>query len=125
MLLVLRRLPLLVALLAAISAAVFALTQYLPGDPAFVAAGGGDATPEMVAAARARLGLDRPLWVRYLYYMRNVAGQILGEREHRRRDGGEQRHQERQASEDEPHVRASRPRGSADRGRRAPARPAR
>lgn len=73
MLLVLRRLPLLVALLAAISASVFALTQYLPGDPAFVAAGGGDATPEMIAHARARLGLDRPLWVRYLYYMRNVA----------------------------------------------------
>jgi peptide/nickel transport system permease protein len=71
--LVLRRLPLLVALLAAISAAVFALTQYLPGDPAFVAAGGGDATPEMVAAARARLGLDRPLWVRYLYYVRDAA----------------------------------------------------
>ncbi len=78
MLLVLRRLPLLVALLAAISAAVFALTQYLPGDPAFVAAGGGDATPEMIAAARARLGLDRPLWVRYLYYMRNVAGGDFG-----------------------------------------------
>ena len=78
MLLVLRRLPLLVALLAAISAAMFALTQYLPGDPAFVAAGGGDATPEMVAAARARLGLDRPLWVRYLYYMRNVAGGDFG-----------------------------------------------
>ena len=45
MLLVLRRLPLLVVLLAAISASVFVLTQYLPGDPAFIAAGGGDATP--------------------------------------------------------------------------------
>ncbi len=70
--LVLQRLPLLIVLLAAISAAVFALAQYLPGDPAFVAAGGGDATPEMVAHARARLGLDRPLGVRYLYYMRDV-----------------------------------------------------
>lgn len=72
MMLVLRRLPLLVLLLAAISAAVFTLTQHLPGDPAFIAAGGGDATPEMVAHARARLGLDRPLWVRYLLYMRNA-----------------------------------------------------
>ncbi len=70
--LVLQRLPLLVALLAAVSAAVFALAQHLPGDPAFVAAGGGEATPEMVAHARARLGLDRPLWIRYLYYMRDV-----------------------------------------------------
>ena len=70
--LVLRRLPLLVLLLAAISAAVFGLTQYLPGDPAFIAAGGGDATPEMIEHARARLGLDRPTWVRYLLYMRNA-----------------------------------------------------
>ena len=59
MTLVLRRLPLLALLLAAISAAVFALTQALPGDPAFIAAGGGDATPEMIAHARERLGLDR------------------------------------------------------------------
>jgi peptide/nickel transport system permease protein len=70
--LILRRLPLLVVLLAAISAAVFALTQALPGDPAFIAAGGGDATPEMIAHARARLGLDRPLWVQYVLYMRNA-----------------------------------------------------
>ena len=72
MTLVLRRLPLLVVLLAAISAAVFGLTQYLPGDPAFIAAGGGDATPEMIEHARVRLGLDRPTWVRYLLYMRNA-----------------------------------------------------
>jgi peptide/nickel transport system permease protein len=70
--LILRRLPLLVVLLAAISAAVFALTQALPGDPAFIAAGGGDATPEMIAHARARLGLDRPVWVQYVLYMRNA-----------------------------------------------------
>jgi len=70
--LILRRLPLLVVLLGAISAAVFALTQALPGDPAFIAAGGGDATPEMIAHARARLGLDRPLWVQYALYMRNA-----------------------------------------------------
>src|SRR6185369_10441548 len=70
--LLLQRLPLLVVLLAAISAAVFALTQALPGDPAFIAAGGGDATPEMIAHARARLGLDRPLWVQYVLYMRNA-----------------------------------------------------
>jgi len=70
--LLVKRLPLLIALLAAISGAVFTLTQFLPGDPAFVAAGGGEATPEMVAHARARLGLERPLWVRYLYYVGNA-----------------------------------------------------
>jgi peptide/nickel transport system permease protein len=76
--LILRRLPLLALLLAAVSLAVFLLTQALPGDPAFVAAGGGDATPEMVAHARARLGLDRPLWTRYLYYMAGVIQGDLG-----------------------------------------------
>jgi peptide/nickel transport system permease protein len=76
--LILQRLPLLVVLLAGISVAVFLLTQQLPGDPAFIAAGGGEATPEMVAHARARLGLDRPLWVRYLYYMRSALQGDLG-----------------------------------------------
>jgi peptide/nickel transport system permease protein len=78
MTLLLRRLPLLVLLLAAISAAVFALTQFLPGDPAFVAAGGGDATPEMIEHARKRLGLDRPVWMQYLLYMRNALAGDLG-----------------------------------------------
>jgi peptide/nickel transport system permease protein len=76
--LALARLPLLAGLFAAVSLAVFLLTQALPGDPAFVAAGGGDATPEMIAHARARLGLDRPVWVRYVYYMRNVVQGDLG-----------------------------------------------
>jgi peptide/nickel transport system permease protein len=66
-------LPLLVVLLIAVAMAVFALTLKLPGDPAFVAAGGGDATPAMIEHARARLGLDRPAWVRFVYYLRNVA----------------------------------------------------
>jgi peptide/nickel transport system permease protein len=76
--LLLGRLPWLALLLAAVSAAVFALTQALPGDPAFIAAGGGDATPAMVAHARERLGLDRPLWVQYALYMRNALTGDLG-----------------------------------------------
>ena len=70
--LVLGRLPLLAVLMAAISLAVFVLSQYLPGDPAFIAAGGGDATPEMIAHARERLGLDRPMVIRYVLYMRSA-----------------------------------------------------
>jgi peptide/nickel transport system permease protein len=72
MTLILWRLPWLAVLLVAISAAVFALTQALPGDPAFIAAGGGDATPEMIAHARERLGLDQPRWVQYALYVRNA-----------------------------------------------------
>jgi peptide/nickel transport system permease protein len=76
--LLLGRLPLLVLLLLAVALAVFVLTLQLPGDPAFVAAGGGDATPEMIAHARARLGLDRPAWIRFGYYVANVARGDLG-----------------------------------------------
>ena len=70
--LILQRLPLLAILIAAISLAVFMLAQQLPGDPGFIAAGGGDASPEMITHARQRLGLDQPVWVRYVYYMRNA-----------------------------------------------------
>jgi peptide/nickel transport system permease protein len=76
--LLLARLPLLVLLLLAVALAVFVLTLQLPGDPAFVAAGGGDATPEMIAHARARLGLERPTWIRFGYYVANVVRGDLG-----------------------------------------------
>ena len=58
--LVLQRLPLLVVLLAAISASPCSRSRSTcPAIPAFVAAGGGDATPEMVAA-RPRAPRPRP-----------------------------------------------------------------
>ena len=80
MTLVLRRLPLLALLLAAISAAVFALTQALPGDPAFIAAGGGDATPEMIATRASAWGSIGPCRVQYALYMRNALAGDFGAR---------------------------------------------
>lgn len=47
--------------------ALFVLLNTL-GDPALVFAG-DDATDEMVEAVRVRLGLDAPLWQRYLNYL--------------------------------------------------------
>jgi peptide/nickel transport system permease protein len=61
---VLRRLAVGALLLAMLSALVFAGVDALPGDPA-TARLAPTATPEQTAVARQRLGLDRPLPVRY------------------------------------------------------------
>jgi peptide/nickel transport system permease protein len=50
---------------------VFAATEILPGDAAQMILG-EFATPEQLAALRARLGLDRPWWVRYLGWLGGV-----------------------------------------------------
>ena len=63
----------------------FAIPRLMPGDPvelqlAAVSAAGGQ-TGDMAEAARvmrARLGLDRPLWVQYLAYLGNAARFDLG-----------------------------------------------
>jgi ABC-type dipeptide/oligopeptide/nickel transport system permease component len=54
-----------------ISLITFALTYFMPGDPARRIAGIG-ASPATVASIRHQLGLDQPFWVQYLRYMRNV-----------------------------------------------------
>ncbi|GAB3261276.1 ABC transporter permease [Kineosporia babensis] len=59
------------------SMVVFAGVRALPGDPALAAAG-EEATPEMVAAVRAQLGLDQPLWVQYWRFVKNLLSGDLG-----------------------------------------------
>jgi len=56
-----------VSLLCA-SAVVFGLLNLLPGDVAGVILG-PNATPESIEAMRTRLGLDRPVWLRYLDWL--------------------------------------------------------
>lgn len=63
--------------LVAASAAIFGLLAVLPGDQAAVL-GGTDATPEQVAALRTELGLDRPLYERYLDWFGGVLTGDLG-----------------------------------------------
>ncbi|WP_043837679.1 ABC transporter permease [Muricoccus aerilatus] len=57
----------------------FFLLRLAPGDPASVMAGeAGAATPEYMAQLRAQFGLDRPLALQYLTYVRNVLTLDLG-----------------------------------------------
>jgi peptide/nickel transport system permease protein len=60
-----QRLALGVVLIVAVSIAIFAGTEMLPGDVAQVILG-QSATPEAVANLRHEMGLDRPAHVRYL-----------------------------------------------------------
>ncbi len=53
------------ATLVAVSLIVFVVMNVLPGDPAITILG-IDSTEDARAALRAQLGLDRPLWLRYL-----------------------------------------------------------
>ena len=64
----LRRLAGAIPVLMAVSIFVFAFVRLLPGDPARLVAG-PDATPQDVAAVRASLGLDRPVWEQYVRYV--------------------------------------------------------
>lgn len=69
---VFRRLAYLGLLVLGMSVIVFLFVRALPGDPAVMAAGGVDATPETIAHATHELGLDRPLLVQYGIFVGSV-----------------------------------------------------
>ncbi len=73
----LRRLLQLIPVLFGISLVVFLIMALLPGDPA-LAILGPYATPESLATLRAELGLDQPLWRRFLVWLGNVLQGDLG-----------------------------------------------
>lgn len=55
-----------------VSVATFLIFQVIPnGDPALRIAGRG-ASPETIAAVTRTFGLDQPVWVQYVYLMKNV-----------------------------------------------------
>lgn len=74
---IVRRALSLVPVLVGISIVVFLLLRLTPGDPATVMLG-ERATPEKVAALRAQLGLDRPLWAQYFDFVGRIAHGDLG-----------------------------------------------
>jgi peptide/nickel transport system permease protein len=76
--LVLARLLALVPMLLALSTVSFALVHVIPGDPALVMMG-GEGTAQAVEELRHQLGLDRPLHVRYLEWLGQIARGDLGQ----------------------------------------------
>jgi peptide/nickel transport system permease protein len=66
-----RKLLYLVSVLIAVSLLTFLIASLLPGDLAYVILG-DQATPEKVTALRHEMGLDQPIWWRYLSWLGNV-----------------------------------------------------
>jgi peptide/nickel transport system permease protein len=66
-----------VASLVAASVLVFVIVNLLPGDVATVMLG-TNATPENVAILRHQLGLDQPLWLRYVQWLWGMLRGDLG-----------------------------------------------
>ena len=66
-----RRLLYLLPVLLAVSLLTFLIASLLPGDLAYVILG-DQATPEKVEALRHDLGLDQPVWWRYLGWLGHV-----------------------------------------------------
>jgi ABC-type dipeptide/oligopeptide/nickel transport system permease component len=72
-----RRLAFLPVQLGIVSVIVFFLVRLLPGDPSYLLAG-PFATVERVNEVRSRLGLDQPLPIQYVRYIKSVAEGELG-----------------------------------------------
>lgn len=75
---VVRRMLAILAILVVMSIAIFAVTQVLPGNVAYVIVG-QFATPDVVAAVEERLGLNDPV---YLQYWRWASGILVGDLGH-------------------------------------------
>lgn len=71
---VLLAIPMLLVLLTA----VFLILRILPGDPVVALWGGRTPPADVVARARAELGLDQPVWIQYWTYMSGVFSGQLG-----------------------------------------------
>src|SRR5262245_39972273 len=72
-----RRLLYLLPVLIAVSLLTFLIASLLPGDLAYTILG-DQATPENLAALRRDMGLDQPIWWRYLGWLGNALQGDLG-----------------------------------------------
>src|SRR5690606_33780154 len=75
---VLRRLVQMIPVLIGITIILFFMIRLIPGDPA-TAVLGERATDESIERIRRSMGLDKPIWVQYGYYIRDLASFNLGE----------------------------------------------
>ncbi|HUG17011.1 MAG TPA: ABC transporter permease [Thermomicrobiales bacterium] len=75
---ILRRLVQMIPVVLGITIILFFMIRLIPGDPV-TAVLGERATDEAYERLRHNMGLDRPIWVQYLYYMRDLAQLELGD----------------------------------------------
>jgi len=74
---ILRRLVQMIPVLVGVTIIVFLMVHLIPGDPASAMLG-DQATDVSVARVKKQLGLDKPLYEQYFYFVRNLAELNLG-----------------------------------------------
>src|ERR671922_628338 len=74
---IIRRLLTLIYVLLGVSLTIFLLMRLIPGDPALVMLG-ERATAERLLEVRHQLGLDQPLAVQYLIFLKHILSGNLG-----------------------------------------------
>jgi ABC-type dipeptide/oligopeptide/nickel transport system permease component len=62
----------LIPVLLGVSVISFVMVHSIPGDPVRILLG-TRATPEVIAKVREQYGLDQPIWVQYLLFLKNLA----------------------------------------------------
>jgi peptide/nickel transport system permease protein len=67
----------LLPVLFGVSVITFILVRLIPGDPARVLLG-SRATPTALANIRAQYGLDEPMWLQYVYFIKNISNGEMG-----------------------------------------------
>ena len=72
-----RRLLQLVPVAIGITIVVFFMLRLIPGDPVRIMLG-SRATPRQSPSLERSLGLDKPIWEQYVYFVRNLAQGNLG-----------------------------------------------
>lgn len=75
---IIRRLVQLIPVLLLMSVIVFSLIHLIPGDPVDVIMGEGHSDPQVEAALRSQLHLDKPVIVQYGYWLTGVLQGDLG-----------------------------------------------
>jgi peptide/nickel transport system permease protein len=65
----LNRILLIIPTLLGVAILVFFMLRLMPGDPVAIMLEGANVTPEVVAAERARLGLDQPAYLQFFKWM--------------------------------------------------------
>ncbi|MGX9120666.1 ABC transporter permease [Mesorhizobium sp. BHbsci] len=74
---ILRRLVLTMVVMAMVGIFVFLLLRMAPGDPAAIIAG-KSATAEMIAGIREKLGLNDPMPIQFMHWVRDMLGGDFG-----------------------------------------------
>src|SRR5712692_7277597 len=81
---VVRRLLFVLPTMVAASILVFLMLHLVPGDPAIIFFGDQPVTPERLEMVRHQMGLDRPLVIQYLDFVRGIPRGDLGRSIHNR-----------------------------------------